>query len=249
MKRREFLAGGAIGAAGGAVAWNYRPGHAQSVPEFGRLSFSQQGEDIVLYHALHDQLKIDRPTYMDVGAAHPVQSNNTYLLYCTGGSGVLVEPNPMYVTMLRRQRPKDKVLAAGIGVTDEVEAEYYEIAENPLLNTFSKDQVEYLQKGKEKSVLARVSKMPLVNINRAIEEHLGAAPDLLSTDIEGLDFAIIKTLDLSRFRPGVICCEGVSIFKGGSQSDLSGYLAQRGYLLRGGSMVNSVFVDGMRVAS
>ena len=247
MKRRAFVAGVISGVAA-SVGWErFRPDRPMTVPEFGRLSFSQQGEDIVLYHALHDLLKIDRPTYMDVGAAHPVRSNNTYLLHGTGSSGVLVEPNPLFVEMLRRQRPKDVVVAAGIGVTDAVDADYYEIRENPLLNTFSPEQVAMLQKGKTESVVARVSKMPLININRAIADNLGKAPDLLSTDIEGLDYAIIRTLDLTRYRPGVICCEGVPVDKGGNQSDMVQYLARQGYILRGGSMVNSVFVDGNRV--
>lgn len=244
MKRREFVAG-AVGAVGAVAVERLRPGRPPMVPEFGRLSFSEQGEDIVLYHALHGLLRIARPTYMDVGAAHPVNSSNTYLLYGTGSTGLLVEPNPMYVELLRRKRPGDKVLAAGIGVTDESAADYYEIKDNPPLNTFSPEQAKELQKAGK--VVERVTKMPLVNINRAIADHLGKAPDLLSTDIEGLDLEIIKSLDLARFRPGVICCEGVSIFKAGNTSYIAQYLVAHGYILRGGSMVNSVFVDGQRL--
>lgn len=256
MKRREFVAGalgglgGLAGGVAGALQWDEsRHDPARFMPEFSRLSFSQQGEDLVLYHALHDLLRLDRPTYMDVGAAHPVQSNNTYLLWGTGSTGVLVEPNPLFVEMLRRQRPGDVVVPAGIGVTDELEADYYEIEGNPLLNTFSPEQVEKLQRGKAENILARVSKMPLININRAIAEHLGQAPDLLSTDIEGLDGAIIRSLDLSRFRPGVICCEGVSFDRHGYQSEIAVYLTTQDYVLRGGSMINSVFVDGHRIQS
>jgi len=250
VKRREFVAGVVGGVAGVAAAegWDLvDPNRPMVVPQFGRLSFSQQGEDIVLYHALHDLLGLDRPTYMDVGAAHPVQSNNTYLLYGTGSTGVLVEPNPMYVELLRSQRHNDIVVAAGIGVTDQVEADYYEIAGNPLLNTFSAEQVERLQEGKTENVVARVTKMPLININRVIEEHLGRAPDLLSTDIEGFDFAIIRSLDLGRFRPGVICCEGVAFNKEGHRSEMATYLESQRYILRGGSMVNSVYVDRGRL--
>ena len=256
MKRREFvasvagMAGGAVGGAAGMAGWQRsQRDQPRIVPEFARLSFSQQGEDIVLYHALHDLLKIDRPTYMDVGAAHPVRSNNTYLLYGTGSTGLLIEPNPMYVEMLEQHRPKDVVVAAGIGIADDEAADYYEIKDNPLLNTFSPEQVASLQEGKSESVVARISRMPLININRAIADHMGKAPDLLSTDIEGLDFAIIQTLDLARFRPGVICCEGVPIFKDGGQSDIARYLIPQGYIQRGGSMVNSVFVDGHRVGA
>jgi FkbM family methyltransferase len=251
VKRREFVAGvlGGVAGAAGTTGWRYRPGRPLDIPEFSRLSFSQQGEDIVLFHALHDLLGLSQPTYMDVGAAHPVQSSNTYLLYGTGSTGVLVEPNPFYVDLLRQKRPRDVVVAAGIGVTETAEADYYEIRGNALLNTFSPEQVEMLQQGKTESVVERVSKMPLLNINRVIDDHLGRAPDLLSTDVEGLDFAILQTLDLTRFRPGVICCEGLAFNNHGNQSETARYLMDQAYVLRGGSMVNSIFFDRHRVST
>lgn len=257
MERRSFLtgliSGGAVGAVAGVagrIGWD-RGHHSTEtgkiIPEFARLSYSQQGEDIVLYHALHDAMKIENATYMDVGAAHPRKSNNTYLLYWTGCHGVLVEPNPMFTAMLRKERPRDVTVQAGIGVTETSEADYYEIKGNPLLNTFSSDQVKDLQKGKTENVVERVTKMPLLNINKVIEQHLGKAPDLLSTDVEGLDYAILKTLDLSRFRPAVICAEDTAFRNSGEMTPIAKYLTEQGYVPRGGSMVNAIYVDGKRL--
>lgn len=260
MNRRDFLSGavsGAVVAAGGRVAWDrvHRPPPAPilpppppALPEHARVSFSQQGEDIVLFHALRDLLRIEPATYLDVGAADPILGSNTYLLYTIGARGVLVEPNPMYVTLLRSARPLDKVVAAGIGVTAEAEGDYYEIKGDPLRNTFSAEHVAELQKGRTDSVIERVVKMPLVNINRVIEAQLdGRPPDLLSTDVEGLDYAIIRSLDLSRFRPGVICAETVPIYKPGNASDITKYLRRHDYIPRGGSMFNTIFIDARRI--
>ena len=261
MKRRDFLTGAVIGVVpGAALSWTARSAQARDRAAFekeraetptrppdSRLSFSQQGEDIVMFHALRDVLKIDKPTYLDVGAAHPIRSNNTYLLYGTGGAGILIEPNPMYVKLLREARPRDTVVAAGIGVTDDEAADYYEIQGAPMLNTFSSEQADYLKKtGK---VVERVTKMPLININKVIANNLGKAPDLISTDIEGLDYAVLKSLDLSRYRPGVICSEGVSMHAPDKPSDLASYLLGQGYVVRGGSMVNTVYVDSRRLTS
>jgi len=218
-----------------------------ALPEHARLSFSQQGEDIVLFHVLHELLKIATPTYLDIGAAYPVRGNNTYLLYTTGARGVLVEPNPALAAQLRSKRPLDTVVEAGIGVADAVEADYYQIKGNAMLNTFSPEQVAHLQRGQTESVVERVVKMPLLNINRVIQEHLGRAPDLLSTDVEGLDYAIIRTLDLSRFRPGAICAEAVPTTKSGRPSRLTRYLGSKGYIPRGGSLYNTVYVDSRRI--
>jgi FkbM family methyltransferase len=248
LNRRDFFAGvgsGAVVGAGATLTARRTPPRDQ----FVRESFAQQGEDILLYHALHEALKIEHPSYMDVGAAHPVQGNNTYLLYLTGCRGVLVEPNPAFVKMLREWRPGDTVIQAGIGVHDEAQADYYEIKGNPMLNTFSPETVENLQKGKTENVVERVVKVPLININRVIAEHFGSAPDLISTDVEGLDTAILKTLDLPRFRPGVICAEGAAIYANGDHSDLDKYLTANGYVQRGGSMVNSFFLDAKRIVA
>jgi hypothetical protein len=89
--------------------------------------------------------------------------------------------------------------------------------------------------------------MPLVNINRVIAEHLGRAPDLLSTDVEGLDDAIIGTLDVSRYRPAVICAEATPTTKAGRPSRMTRYLASKGYIPRGGSLYNTVYVDARRM--
>ena len=259
MNRRDFLAGAVVGVVpGGAAAWGLNSARTRDRAAFdkeraelprrppdSRLSFSQQGEDIVLSHALRDTMKIATPTYLDVGAAHPIRSNNTYLLYGTGSTGVLIEPNPAYAKLLREMRPKDKVVEAGIGVTDTEAADYYEIKGAPMLNTFSSEQAEYLKKtGKE---VERVTKMPLININRVIADNLGKTPDLVSTDIEGLDYAVIKSLDLSKYRPAVICAEGVPMSEDNKPSDLVTYLTAQGYIVRGGSMVNVIFVDGRRL--
>lgn len=244
-------------AVGGRVAWDRA--HAQApppappppaplLPEHARVSFSQQGEDLVLFHVLRDLLKIDPVTYLDVGAADPILGSNTYLLYTLGGRGVLVEPNPMYVKRLRAARPLDTVVAAGIGVTAATEGDYYEIAGNPALNSFSAAHVAELQKGKTDSVVERVVKMPLLTINRVIETELnGRAPDLLSTDVEGLDYAIIRSLDLSRFRPGVICAETVPMYKRGNGSDITQHLRRHDYIPRGGSLFNTIFIDARRI--
>jgi FkbM family methyltransferase len=207
-----------------------------------RESYSQMGEDLVLCDLLRDGMKIERPTYVDIGAADPVQASNTYLLHETGGHGVLVEPNPAFQSRLHRYRPHDVIVKAGVGVTEETAADYYVIRGAPMRNTFSKDDVEFLRKRAGHEVVERVLKMPLISINRLIAEKLGAAPDLLSTDVEGLDFAILQTLDFQKYRPAVVIAETQPR---GATPD---FLASKGYEIRGASMFNTIFADPARYA-
>jgi FkbM family methyltransferase len=247
MHRRTFIAGALAGAPAGALlgSLGWRRTDASPPPE-GRLSFSQQGEDIALYHVLHDVLKVSAPTYLDIGAADPVAGSNTYLLYCTGGHGVLVEPNPAYVEKLRRRRPKDVVVAAGVGTGQETEADYYVIRGRPPLNTFSRDTVEALRAEMGGDPVERVVRMPLVPVNELIATHLGRAPDLLSIDVEGLDLDILRTLDFDAHRPGAIIAETLQPGSPGVKMELVDFVVSKRYVVRGGSAVNTIFVDSRR---
>lgn len=245
LDRRSFVAGAMAGAAGagvlggvGAAAWRRRA--TTDDRQDGAVSYSQMGEDLVLYHLLRDGMGIERPTYLDIGAADPIAENNTYLLYSKGCRGVLVEPNPAYQARLHLYRPRDVIVNAGVGVTDESSADYYVIRDAPMRNTFSKDDVAYLRKRAGHEVVERVMKMPLVSINRVIAEHLGAAPDLLSTDVEGLDLAILQTLDFEKYRPAVIIAETRPL------GPIPTYLESKGYEIRGATMYNTIFADPAR---
>ncbi|MCX6545841.1 MAG: FkbM family methyltransferase [Acidobacteria bacterium] len=257
MDRRSFVAGlvaGASGVAiGGAGAWP-RPTPPPAPPppapkSPGRLSFSQQGEDIVLFHLLRDLMKIDRPTYVDIGAADPIQSNNTYMLHwSSGGHGVLVEPNPMYQERLHMHRPHDVIVNVGIGVTDATEADYYVIRGQPALNTFSADQVKMLRGKANEDVVERVIKMPLISVNHLIEKYLGQAPDLVSIDIEGMDLAVLRTLNFKKYRPASIIAETIRMGTAKEDSSIAKFLAAKGYEVRGGSLYNTIFADPARYA-
>lgn len=268
MQRRDFLVGSLVGVGVGAGATaisNRAQDELEAVPQPAvdpkpapepeelkvgpsppdgrRLSFAQQGEDVVLLDTL-EKLGIKSPRYLDVGAFHPTISSNTYLLYLAGATGVLVEPNPFMVKLLTETRPKDTVLGVGVAFSEEREADYFLIRERPQLNTFSLEQVERYggQKAIEKTI--RVKLVPLVEI---IEQNFDGAPDLLSVDVEGLDLEVLRSLDFYRYRPAVVCTETLVHSEKGTVAGIFELLEERGYVARGGSFVNTVFVDRQRL--
>jgi FkbM family methyltransferase len=257
MDRRSFLAGALAGAAGVGITQVVRtppdtpppvlPPPAPRQPH-GSLSYSQQGEDIVLYHLLRDGMKIANPTYVDIGASDPIESSNTYLLYWAGGHGVLVEPNPMYREPYRTYRPLDIVVSAGIGIDGATEADYYVIRGEPTLNTFSADDVAVRRARAGRDIVERVVKMPLVSVNHVMATCLGKAPDLLSIDVEGMDLAILRTLDFQTYRPAVIIAETNYAGPTGPPSPIANLLFAHRYVVCGGSMYNTIFADPARYA-
>jgi FkbM family methyltransferase len=246
VRRRDLLAGGLGGlaglAAGAAAGRTLLAPAAPKPPEGTRTSYAQFGEDLIAA-SLFSAIGIEKPTYVDIGAFEPIQSNNTYLFYERGARGLLVEPNVSLSQKLRDVRPGDTVLVAGIGIDDATEADYYVIAGRPQENTFDKEQADRLVRDNGYQI-EQVVKMPLVNINRAIAEHLpGATPDYLSIDVEGLEFAILKTLDLSRYRPKVICVDTLVTGTLRHNPASTQYMGANGYEVRGMSHANTLYVD------
>jgi FkbM family methyltransferase len=245
--RRDFLVGAVGGLAAGGAAWYAAPDgwHAGRLPPGTQLSYAQNGEDLVI-ESLFRLMHIDRPTYLDIGAYEPVICSNTYFFYRKGGRGVLVEPNVDLTPRLKRERPRDTILTAGIGVDETTELDYY-VLSAPQMNTFDKARADAaVAEGNGQVALLRTVKMPLLSVNRVIAEHLGAAPDYLSIDVEGLDLAILKTLDFARFRPVVLCVEHPET--PAEREELFGLLGGHGYAVRGQTYPNTIFVDRQRLA-
>jgi len=264
--RRMFLVGSLAGVcAGGAIAFfagrmsmtpdapppealpsAASPASAPSsamppIESFIKPSFAQQGEDLIIMQ-IFMELGISNATYIDIGAHDPIVGNNTFLFYTLGSHGVLVEPNPVYVEKLRHVRPRDTVIAAGIGFNGVTSADYYDFGDDSQENTFSKEQADTLIRLGTK--LSKVTKMPLLAINDVLAANFpGAPPSLLSIDTEGLDLAILKSLDFKRFRPPVICAETLEMGTAQVLQEIPDFLRSKGYVVRGGTFVNTIFVD------
>jgi hypothetical protein len=237
LSRKEFLlgAGGlAVGLPLGVAA------HARANP--GEQSFAQCGEDLIVAFIL-GYLGVSDVSYLDIGAYDPVEINNTYYFYRKGFHGVLVEPNPVMCEKLRSVRPDDTTLTAGIGVTDVREADFYMMSD-PSWNTFSKEEAEHQQKVTAgKIYIEKVTKMPLLDINRVMSEHFGGAPTFVSIDAEGMHLDLLQAIDYQRHRPLVICVETIVTGTTKTMPEIGQFMAAQGYAERGGSFVNGIFVD------
>jgi FkbM family methyltransferase len=251
-ERRKFLSSsfliGALGGAAAGVAGTVAlaPNLLRPQPLPGKLSYAQQGEDIALWQILRNVLGIEHATYMDIGAHHPVFNNNTYYFYERGSRGVLVEPNPALHRVLEQVRPRDVLVRAGIGVSALAEADFYIIggSEDAQLNTFSPQQAEALvTRSNGRYRIERVLKIPLLSINELMRKHWNGPPNLLSLDTEGFDLPILRSLDFERLRPDVVCVESVEVGGRRVTAEILQLMAQKGYDIRGGSFINTIFVD------
>ncbi len=210
-----------------------------------KVSFSQCGEDLIVRYVL-DSLKIPKPRYLDVGAHHPSYLNNTRIFYDAGSTGVNVEPDPTLIGAFKSERPRDTNL--NVGVAAESGELPFHIMHPRTLNTFSRaDADNAVAEGKGRIRLDGVVTVPVVTVNSIMATHFETGPDFLSLDVEGLDLAILESIDYSRFRPKVICVETITFSdnrRGTKILEIPRFLESEGYMLYADTQVNSIFVDG-----
>lgn len=210
--------------------------------ENGKISYSQCGEDMILQH-LFRVLGMDEISYLDLGAHHPTYLSNTYLFYKSGGRGVCVEPDPGLIPAFLEQRPHDIHLNCGVG-TAAAMADFY-LMSTPTLNTFSKVEAErYQSYGKQR--IQQVVQLELKPVNDIIEHYFPNCPNLVSLDVEGMDFAIMQSFDFARYRPAVFCLETLSYTEDHTAhklTELIELMHSNGYLTYADTYINTIFVD------
>jgi len=179
---------------------NYQ-GHRDQ--HFGHITYSQHGEDLMLCN-IFKLLGIEKPSYLDVGAHHPESISNTKLLYDRGSRGVNVEANPHLIQAFLNQRPEDTNLSVGVH-TESGSAIFLMYDNRSGRNTFSIDEAKRMQGVMQ---VQTAETLPVVTLNQIVNTHCkGVFPDLLSMDIEGLDFEVLDHADFTKNWPKVIVVE------------------------------------------
>lgn len=202
------------------------------------VSYSQCGEDILSLYALR-VLGIDVPSYLDIGANHPYRFSNTYLMYLLGGRGINIEPDPEAADFIRRVRPDDTTITAGVAKKTG-EMDFFLMTTN-VANTFIRAEAEELQK-RDGNLIKRVVRVPVYNIRTLLAER-GFMPDFLSLDVEGMDLEILESMDWVDCRPKVICVETIDYFSQKKRPEIVQFLGKQGYTVHADTFINTIFVD------
>jgi FkbM family methyltransferase len=210
----------------------------------GKISYAQSGEDLII-DFIFDWMKIGIPEYLDLGAHHPTSLSNTYFFYRKGCKGVCVEPDPELHGVLQKVRKRDVCLNFGVAAESKGWADFY-IMTSKTLNTFSKKEVENYQKYYPGCKIENVIQVKLVPINEIVETYFRSSPNLVSIDVEGTDFEVLKSFDLARFRPEVICIETITYQNDRSlrkSRKIAEHLIENNYFMYADTFINSIFVD------
>lgn len=213
-----------------------------NVSDNRRRSYAQSGEDLIIGQIV-TVLGLKRISYLDLGANHPTRFSNTYLFYTRGGTGVCVEPDPTLQPLYARWRSRDTVLTCGVSAQEGI-ADFYVMTTNTL-NTFSREEAErYRAYGRQK--IEKIIKIPVRRVNTILDQHFETCPNLISLDIEGLDFQILKSLDFAKWRPEIFCIETLTYTEDKTEQKLNeiiSFMLDQGYMVYGDTYINTIFVD------
>ena len=166
-------------------------------------SYSQEGEDMVLRRMFEKQ---KFGFYIDVGAHHPKRFSNTYFFYKQGWCGINIDAMPDSMKAFDKVRPRDTNIEKPIFDKDQT-LTYYAFNE-PALNGLSK-RLSKERSGKNGYFIKFTQNIETTTLENVLDKSLPKDQeiDFLSIDVEGLDFAVLKSNNFNKYRPKVILIE------------------------------------------
>lgn len=225
--------------------------HIRAIRRFGRgfkpylrsigaSSYSQYCEDVMLFNAMKPGR---RGFYVDVGAYDPIEGSNTYKLYRRGWSGLTVEPNPGAAWKFKTIRPRDEHLV--MGVSKEPATLRYYAFDVAMLNTTDAERAQSLEQSGFGP--ARVHDIACEPLNAVLGQH---APDrhvdVLNVDCEGLDLAVLQSLDFAQRRPTVVMVEDLDRYYEFAGPDtvtpIARFMREQDYSLLAQLLFTSIYV-------
>lgn len=220
------------------LAWHYGR-------TYGTRGFSQTGEDVII-DFIFKRLKIEKPSYLDIGAHHPFMLSNTCLMSKNGSRGINVEPNPDLHALFQIFRPRDINLNVGIAPVSR-EMDFY-LLTTPTLSTFSKKEALKVVAEDPGQKIEKTMRIPAMTLTDILDQYVdGTFPHFLNIDAEGMNEVIIAdVLARERDMPVLICVETLAYAKTGTaekDTSIIKDLVDAGYLLFADTYINSILVN------
>jgi FkbM family methyltransferase len=163
-------------------------------------------------------------TFVDVGANHYQNSNKTYYLETAlGWSGLAIEPQREFAEAYIRNRPRTKFLPFFISDVSNETARLYVIKQWPKIASSNEEFVKKFGRPDE------VRDVPTVTLTDLLDAEKMPRLDFLSIDIELHEPRALKGFDIDRFKPSLVCIEGLLPVR----QEILNYFAAHGYVLVG----------------
>jgi len=202
-----------------------------------RRCYSQFGEDIIL----DELIKTGKRTgfFVDIGCYHPTKHSNSYALYKRGWRGVNIDVETRKIQAFNLVRPKDcNVLSA---VSDKKESVVlYRYSDYGVGSTISDEYAETVSDNlMDTTILETKTLMEILDSSPYKDRQI----DVISVDVEGMDFRVIKSLNFDIYQPKIVIVEDhhrtlEEIFR----TEMYQLLKSKGYSLRSWTFYSLIFI-------
>jgi FkbM family methyltransferase len=209
--------------------------------KFGKLSYAQEGEDVLLERIMGGIS--NSGVFIDIGAHHPIKYSNTYKLYKAGWRGLNIDATPGSMDLFKEYRHLD--INVEVPISDHEEEMVFNIFNYPELNSFSAKHVKHWEMVDGVRLLNSI-KMKTRTIESLLVEFFPGRLkfDLLSIDVEGVDFKILTSINFEKYEFKYIIVEDSS---GSIESLINGpiykLLNDNGYKLVSRLFYSTIYIN------
>ena len=187
---------------------------------FKKESYSMDKEDLVIEEYFKNK---NKGVYIDVGCYHPLQRNNTMLLYQKGWRGINIDISDFSIKLFKFLRPDDFNLNVAVS-NKEGEIDMFFQKKLSQLSTIKENSAKKAFQGNilNQKILSR-------KLTSILDEgkYKDQKIDFLNVDAEGADFEVLQSLDLNKYSPELICIEVIE--KDLENSDVFNFLYKNRY--------------------
>ena len=165
-----------------------------------KKSYSMFGEDIFIKKFFKNK---SRGIYVDVGCYHPLDGNNTYLLFKKGWNGINIDLNKTSIELFEKARKND--LNLRIAISNKIKKiKYFYRKKINMLNTINKKFAKTsFKKGFKTSFVQAYTLNSVLEKSKLRNNKI----DFLNLDIEGNEKNALKSLNFKKYSPKLICVE------------------------------------------
>jgi len=187
---------------------------------FKKSSYSMDQEDLIIKEYFKGK---NRGFYVDVGCYHPLQRNNTMLLYQKGWRGINIDISDFSIKLFKFLRPDDFNLNLAVS-NKEGEIDMFFQKKLSQLSTIKENHAKNAFQGNilNKKILSK-------RLTSILDEskYKDQKIDFLNIDVEGADFEALQSLNLNKYSPELICIEVIE--KDLESSDVFNFLYKNRY--------------------
>ncbi len=207
---------------------------------FIKVHFSQFGEDIVLKELLKkEKTKNHNGFFVDVGCYHPKKHSNTYMLYKAGWSGINIDMEADKISLFNMARSRDWNVLAPISDKKE-KVNVYRFGKFGVGST-----IDYNFAVETGNAVYDTTELFSKTLNEVIDEspHSGKQIDVLSIDVEGMDYRVLSSLNLEAYQPKIIIIESHHrSIEEILDTDIYRLLKNQSYVLRSWTFYSLIFI-------